>query len=224
MNNRQAVSKTVNSLRALSVDGRISRRYILSVLRDISKGLIAQKNLDRTIDLDNNLVSELTCFELEKVDAISCPILSFNRCNILMKSKYKLPELIFSRLGSSIKEITSLDEEFRLTITSLENYRRDKKRKYKVKGEVYTYIDSEGYVYIPDMEIRMINLKFITMKTEDVPKLSSCTEEDCRSGYEYEFIVPDKLESVVFNEAVRVIMGTYKQMRPDLNPNGVEGV
>lgn len=223
MTNRQAVSKVINSLRELSVDNRISRRYVLSILRDVSKGLIAQKNLDRTIDLDTNLISEVTCFEFTKIDSINCPIASFRRCDILMKSKHKLPELIFSRLGSSIKEITSVDETFRIKVTSLESYRRDQSRKYKIKNEVFAYIDSEGYVFIPDTEIHMANVKFITMKTEDVAAVSSCKEESCLSGYDYNFIVPDKLESAVFNEAIRIIIGTYKQIRPDVNPNGIEG-
>jgi hypothetical protein len=220
MTNSEAVSKVITSLRALSIDARIPRRYILKVLRDTSKNLIAQKNLDRTLDFDTNLISEIIGFELEKIDTVTTSILTFKRCKTLMKSKKKLPELIFSRLGSSIREITSIDDNLRIKITSLEKYRRDQLRKYKVKNEVYAYIDAEGFLFIPDNEVCGVNIRLITMKTEDVNEANGITS--CKSGWDFNFTTPDKLEKVVFEETLRVIMGSYKQIRPDLNPDGLE--
>jgi hypothetical protein len=220
MNNGEAVSKVITSLRALSIDVRIPRRYVLKILRDTSKNLIAQKNLDRTIDLDTNLISEIIGLEFEKVDTITTNIITFKRCKTLMKSKKKLPELIFSRLGSSIREITSVDDNTRIKITSLEKYRRDQLRKYKVNNEVFAYIDSEGFVFIPDHEILAVNVRLVTMNTEDVDEVNGVT--NCKSGWDFSFTTPDKLEKTVFEETLRVIMGTYKQIRPDINPNGLE--
>ena len=220
MKNLEIVSRVVNSLRNLTADGHISRRYVLNVLRGISKNLIAQKLMDRTIDSDINLTSLITCFELKKVDSVKCPIIDFRLCKILMKSKKKLPELIYSRLGSSIKEIVSVDNKFRLIVTSLEKYRRDKKRKYKVKTEISAYIDEEGYLYIPDHEIYAVNVRLITMNTESV---TTCEDESCKSGWEYEFIVPDKLAEAVFKEGLNTLLGSYKQIQPDINPNTIEG-
>jgi hypothetical protein len=220
MNNGEAVSKVITSLRALSIDVRIPRRYVLKILRDTSKNLIAQKNLDRTIDLDTNLISEIIGLEFEKVDTITTNIITFKRCKTLMKSKKKLPELIFSRLGSSIREITSVDDNTRIKITSLEKYRRDQLRKYKVNNEVFAYIDSEGFVFIPDHEVLAVNVRLVTMNTEDVDEVNGVT--NCKSGWDFNFTTPDKLEKTVFEETLRVIMGTYKQIRPDINPNGLE--
>lgn len=222
MINSDIVSKVVNSLRNLTIDGHISRRYVLHVLRGISTSLIAQKTLDRTLDQDTNLYSLISCFEMKKVNVIDCPIISFRLCKTLMKSKKPLPKLIFSRLGGSIKEITSIDGDYRLTVTSLEKYRRDKKRKYKAKGEVFAYIDGEGYLYIPDEEIYAVNVLLITMETEKLDDLCECKEKNCKSGWEYNFVVPDKLEEVVFKETLNTLIGTYKQMNPDKNSNLIE--
>lgn len=223
MNYNEATSKVINSLRGLSIDGRIPKRYVLSILRGISKSLISQKLLDRSLDNDSNLYSLIPCFELKKVSVIDCPIISFRLCKTLMRSKKPLPELIFSRLGASIKEITSIDGSSRILLTSLEKYRRDQNRKYKVKNQIYAYIDGEGYLYIPDHEIYTVNVLLITMETEKLNNLSGCKPTDCKSGWLNEFIVPDKLEETVFKEAINILVGTYKQIRPDGNPNGIEG-
>ena len=51
----EAVSKITNSLKLLNKDERISRRYVLHVLKDISSNLISQKLLDRTLGREMNL-------------------------------------------------------------------------------------------------------------------------------------------------------------------------
>lgn len=221
MTNLEAVSKIVNSIRALAVDGRISRRYVLSVLRGISSSLISQKNLERTLDQETNLYSLISCFELKKVNSVDCPIISFRLCKTLMKSKKPLPKLIFSRLGASIKEITSVDGDIRITVTSLEKYRRDKQRKFQTR-DVVAYIDGEGYLYIPDHEIYAVNVLLITMETEKLNELCECEDKECKSGWEYNFIMPDKLSETIFKEALNTILGTYKQIQPDINPNSIE--
>lgn len=222
MINSEIVSRVINSLRNLTIDSHISRRYVLHILRGISKSLISQKLLDRGLDNDTNIYSLITCFELEKVNSINCPIVSFRLCKILMKSKKPLPEMIFSRVGGSIKEITSVDGEIRLILTSLEKYRRDRNRKYKVKNLVSAYIDPEGYLYIPDYEIYAVNVPLITVETEKIDELCECKDKECKSGWEYDFIVPDRLTETVFKEALNTLLGTYKQIQPDPNPNGIE--
>lgn len=221
MNNREAVSKITNTLQSLSKDNRISRRYILKVLRDRAKNLIAQKLGERTINNEQNLYTEIRCLELEKIESIDCPIASFRTCRTIMRSKHKLPELIYSRLGASVKEITSIDGDFEFRLVTEEQYRRNKKRKYQLNNEVYVYVGTDEYLYILDHEIYSVDITILTMKTEEVDECSECSKGDCIDNWSLNFIVPDKLEDVVFKEALQII-STKKQLPQDPNPNGIE--
>lgn len=225
MNNSEAVSKIINSFKFLNKDERISRRYVLRLLRDASKNLISQKLLDRTISEESNLYSKIECFEFRKVDVVSCPIIEFRKCNILMKSKNPLPELVFSRNGSSIREVTSVDDLTEIYLTTPEQYRRDRKRKYYSSEYTYLYVDSDNYAYIVDKPVSAVNIVILTMKTDELEEASSCSKkEDCKkSGWNYEFIVPDKLEKVVFQEVIQILSNPYSARIQDQNPNNVEG-
>ena len=218
MTNSEAVSKILNSFKLLNKDEHISRRYVLRLLRDVSKSLIAQKLLDRTLSEEQNLYTRIPCFEFEKVDIIRCPILEFRTCKTLMKGKKPLPELIYSRNGNSIKEVVSLDGGQELTITTPDKYRRDKKRRYKSEDEICIYVDSENYPYIPDHEIRTLDVTLLTMNTEDA---EGCNTDECKNAWDYPFIVPHKLEDVVFKEALQIISNT-RQIPQEPNPNGIE--
>jgi hypothetical protein len=222
MTNSQIVSKVINSLRLINKDEHISRRYVLRVLRDTAKVLIAQKLMERSIQEDLNLYTHIPCFEFEKVEIVSCPIIEFRKCATLMKSVKPLPELIFSRLGASIKNITNVEGLVQLGLISSQQYLRNRNRKVSIKGEVYVYLGVDNHLYIPDYEIWAIDLDTITMKTDEADECSSCKKVECKSGYEYEFICPDRLLDAVFKDALQTLTTTYKAITPDQNPNNVE--
>lgn len=224
MNNSEAVSKVINSFKFLNKDERISKRYILRLLRDTSKNLISQKLLDRTISEESNLYSKIECFEFEKINTVSCPIIEFRKCTLLMKSKKPLPELVFSRNGSSIKEVTSVDDLTEVYLTTPDQYRRDRKRKYYSDKDTYLYVDTDNYAYIVDKPIFAVNIIVLTMKTDEIEEASSCSKEvSCKSGWDYEFIVPDKLEDTVFKQVLQIIANPYSARRQDQNPDNIEG-
>lgn len=217
----QIVSKVTNVMKFNTKDSRISKRFILKVLKDTLTQLLSQKWMDRTILNETNLYTNISCFEFEKQDVVKCPIVEFRRCDTLMKSKHPLPKLIFSRLGSSIKEIYSLDYNFKFTFVDKSQYAINKKRRYSLKDEVYVYLDSDMHLYIPDNEIYAVNLTVLTPNPEDV---LNCEEKDlCKSNWEYEFKCPDKLLDVVFTQTLQVL-GVNRQIRTEENPNNVEGI
>ena len=221
MKNSEFVSKVINALRYLDKDSRISRRYVLQVLKDRSRNLIAQKLGERTISEELNLYTEIKCFEFEEINSIDCPSVSFRSCKTLMKSKKPLPEVVFSRLGASIKSITSVDNSVDFTLVSEDQYRRNKKRKYSYGDNNYVYLGADKHLYIPDQEILAVNVLALTMNPEDADDCSECSNNKCKSGWDSEFIVPNKLEDVVFKETIQIISGT-KSLLEDQNPNGIE--
>lgn len=223
MTNNEAVSKIINSFKLLNKDERISRRYVLRLLRDSAKNLISQKLLDRTISEEQNLYSKVDCFEFEKVEVVSCPIIEFRKCSVLMRSKKPLPELVFSRNGASIKEVVSVDDLTEIYLTTPDQYRRDRKRKYYHSTDTYLYIDTNNYAYIVDKEIYAVNITILTIKTDEIEEASACSNISCKSGYDYPFIVPDKLWNTVYTEVLQILGNTYTRKNEDQNPNNTVG-
>jgi hypothetical protein len=225
MTHKEIVSKIINTIKTYNKDEHISRRYVLKLVRDTSAQLISQKLLDRTLFNEMNLYSELNCFELERVEVKQCPIIEFRHCSIIMKSVNKLPELVYSRLGSSIKEIISVDGEFQFTLVNSAQYRRNKARQVSLNDEIYAYVGSDNHLYILDKEIYTVDLSVLTMETEKVHEISTCSNDDdeCKSNWDYELICPDRLVDTVFDKTLQT-MGFSRQIREDQNPNGQEGV
>lgn len=222
MKHIEAVSKVTNILKTNNKDSRLSRRFILKVLRDSVIVLLVQKLLDRSIYNESSLYSIINCLEMVKIDKIDCPLIEMRTCKTIMKSKKKLPKLLYSRLGSSIKEITSVDGEFQFTIVNEAQYRRNNARQQKLKSEIYCYIDGEGYLYIADKEIYTVNASLITLETEKLNEVSSCSNSDgCENYWNAEFICPDRLLDAVFQQTLATL-GMTKQIHSDPNPNGIE--
>jgi hypothetical protein len=221
MTNIEVVSQVLNTAKSLNKDNRYPRRYILSVARVYAKTLISQKLLDRTLAKELNLYTTLKCIEFENEDVVRCPIIEFRRCKTLMKSKHPVPEPIFSRLGTSIINVESVDGSFTLDEISKRKYQNNQKRRYKLENDVYIYLDSDNYLYIPDHEIYSINLDIITLKNDEI-ECSECDYNECKSGWDYKFTCPDKLLQTVLDLTEQKIFGT-KQIIPDQNPNGIEG-
>jgi len=220
---KEIVDRVVNIYKLNKKDDRVSRRFILSLLEASATHYISQKFSDRTILSETSLYSHIPCFEFEKIESKFCDSIEFRMCKTLMKSKKPLPKLIFSRLGSSIRDIISLDGEFRFTFVDEVQYRRNKKRQYKLKNEVYIYLGSDNHLYIPDQEIYTVDLTVLTTKTEDVEECSSCLDKGCKSNWDADFVCSDKLTEIVFNDVLSK-MGINKQIREDSNPNNVQGV
>lgn len=214
MTNAEIVSRVRNGLNSISKDDRISRRYILHVAKQKATFLISQKLNDRSLFREDNLYKTIDCFEMESVDVVRCEILEFRRCKFIMKSKCKLPKLIYSRYGGSLKEVTTPDGEKEFKPITPSQYRRDKNR---VEGSDYIYYYvKDGYLYLLDTEIELVSLYLISMELDSLEE--GCNSEVCKSLWDYEFNVPDKLEEAVVGEAIKEV-AMSKQMPRDENPN-----
>jgi len=220
MNFREITSRVIGELRLNNVDEHVPRRLILNILKSKARTFLAQKLDDRTLTQETDLYTQINCFEFQKDEIIKCPILEFRRCKTLMKSKKPLPDLIQGRYGGMIKDALSIDDFTEITVTNPQQYRRNIKRKYQLNNTVYIYVASDGYAYIPDREILAVNLLVLTVDTEKVDEISGCPECDqCKSAWDYNFIISDKLEKGVIDDTLRELIQTYKQIMPDENPN-----
>ena len=221
---RELVSNIINNLKALNKDAHISRRYILNTANTEATTLIAQKLTDRTIFREDNIFKTIECLKMKKINSIKCGIYEFERCGNLMRSSEKLPKMLYSRYGNSIIEVTSIDGSILFLPTSLSDYKLFKKRAVtpRTKKTKFYYVQ-DGYLYLPDCEIEVINITLVTLDNKKVDELSSCKDcDNCKSQWDYEFVCPDKLLTNVINETykkITMLLQIPVDEKPDLNIN-----
>ena len=223
MTNRELVSRVVNNLRTLNKDQHISRRFILRMAKNKAKFYIAQKLHDRSLYKEDKLYKTIKCFQLKRDDAVKCNILEFRRCNNLMKSIKKLPETVFSRFGASIVSISSVGVEIEFTPITTQKYALQKNRQFANLIKPNNYYIQDGYLYLPDSEIELVNVVLLPVSLDEVEDASGCKDEDacdgCKEGWDYEFNCPDKLLEIVIQETLKEIASFYKAVTIDENPN-----
>lgn len=213
MTNLDIVSRVLNGLNSVDKDSRISKRYILNVARNKAEFLIAQKLNSNSLYREDNIYTTISCFELEPIEVVKCDIIEFRRCKSIMKSKNKLPKLINTRYGNSLKEVTALDDETEFKATTPSQYRRDSQRGF---SDYTYYFVKDGYLYLLDSEVERVNLYLLTLETD---KIVSCDEDcGCKSLWEFDFVVPDKIADVVITETIKEV-SMKKQIPTDENPN-----
>jgi len=65
----------------------MSKRFVLHILEQKMTFFLSQKLRDRTLYRESNLFSVINCYELEKIDTVSCDIIEFKTCDVVMKGK-----------------------------------------------------------------------------------------------------------------------------------------
>lgn len=223
MLNRELVSNIINNLKLLNKDDHISRRYILNTAKAEAITLVAQKFLDKSIFREDNIFQTIECLEMKKIDVVKCGIYEFEKCENLVRSKNKLPKLLYSRYGNSIIEVTSVDGSVIFLPTTLSDFKLLKQRILTKKSQkIKYYYVQDGYLYLPDCEFEYVNVVLVTLDGKEVDALSTCKECDsCKSIWDYEFVCPDKLLTVVINETfkkVAMVRQVVEDSLPNLDP------
>lgn len=218
--NADFVSSIIGSLNSVTKDDRIPRRLVLSIGESKARNYISQKLLDRTLHNETNLFTTISCLVMEPQDLIKCDVLEFRRCSSLMRSKHKLPGLIFSRYGDSTISVTSVDGEIEFSKSSVSDYANNKKRKsYNLTKNYYIH---DNYLYIPEHEIEAVSVILISQNPYSCELIDSCgnsDKNDCKSIWEYPFICPDKTIDAIRRETSVELATIYKRIPKDENPN-----
>lgn len=219
MTYREVVSRIQNTLNQLVKDTFIPRRYILAVFKSKAAFLTAQKLTDKTLFRETSLFKWINCVKMEEEDMIKCDKIEFKRCQSIMKSSKKLPELLWTKYGPSILAVTNLDGSKDYKLTDVRTYNILKKRKgfEKFKGD-YALVYPDNHIYIPDSKIKMINVLIYSLdeKADDVSECDDCKE--CRDYWDTKVSVSDKLLEAVIGETLKEI-AMRVQIPKDENPN-----
>lgn len=222
MTNGEFVARVLNGLKALNKDEHISRRYILRIGQNKSKFYIAQKLLDKSLFRESNLFRTIECLKLQREETIKCGIHEFMRCESLMKSRKKIPGLVYNRLGASIISITSLNGDIEFVPTSLREYVNSRKRPNVQRLGIKYYYIHDNYLYLPDSSVEFVTVTYIPFDESDIKGVSECGEDQdsCdQSVWDYDFAVPDKMSEQVITETIQEVSMT-KRIPEDNYPNG----
>lgn len=218
MKKSEFVSRIRNDLNSINKDQRISNRFILNVGMNIVKDFVSKNLFRNLLTKDVSLVTYIDCVPMEKLDNIKCDIVEFRRCKDLMVTSCELPELFETSFGYSVLSVNAIDElsEVEFKPIDLKQYRRNLNR--PVKNKLFYYV-KDNKIYIPDSNVKVINVSIITLYPEDADKCS-CTpsEDDCNDIYDSKFIVPAKYIDNVVKATIQEI-AFKKQIRIDENPN-----
>jgi hypothetical protein len=202
----ELVSRISNQLRMLSKDAYISDRYILNVAMPIATKFITQKITRRSVDRDMSLYKDIGCIKFKKDNIAKCGYPEFKNCNKLSKSIKSLKDigLIFTRYGSTIKELHSIDRDSSVfTESTLYQYRLDSQRQggETINDKFYILND---HIYIPS-KIKVLSGLVLAMDQYELEKMSDCTE-NCDSFWDFDFPCPDSILADVIQYSVEQIM------------------
>lgn len=213
--NKEIVSRVKNQLEFLTKDDSINDRFILHTAQNIATTYISQKLREMSLGRESNLYKDITCIDMESVDPMLCGLFEFKSCENVMRSKKKLPELVYSKLGSSIRYVTDMSGDAVFKEITPSQYRRNKKR-ISNSNQNYYYI-KDNYPYLLDSNVKKINIDVLALDQYDLNEISECSDK-CQSAWDYDFICPAKLLENVIEGTINQL-SMKKQIVQDDNPN-----
>lgn len=222
MTKRQFVSDVKNDLLALNVDQHISARFILSKAEDFVKDIISQRPLSSFLR-DFDFVTQLTCFEMERVESIKCPIAEFRTCDNIMKSVKKLPKTVLSSMGYTILSVSNMIDDVAdhieyVRLDKPTDYSAAKKRRFG-KHFAYFYV-MDDYLYLLNTKNKLVNIVAVFEDDEEVKEASECEDCDtCASKLDSKFVCPEKYRARVKEATVTSLFNFYKRNIVDENPD-----
>ena len=217
--NRQVISDIVNDMRALNLDDRVSKKFILSKLRNAAAQLIKREADSRRILAISDLWTEVQCVELCRAPLIDCCNTDIPNCKFVMKSKNPIPatyETLYKELlqifnpffAKEFKQITP--QEYKDLLT----------REFQDKRIKYFWL-SNGYLVIPDCLVESVVLRGVFVEPAKAKQLNSCesTTDKCVSILDQPFVCPEYLMKPVKDITLENIFNFYKRNVLDEEPN-----
>lgn len=220
MTYNEVISRVQNTLNAINKDMYIPKRYVLAVLKSKAEFLVSQKFNDKSLFREMNIFSWVNCVEMKEMDTYMCGLVELEDCGTVMVTKVKLPELIWSRYGSSILMVTNITNSKKYQLISPLEFMNIKNRSNfeKFKGK-YAIIYPDNRIIIPDSTVKKINVLLYTLD-ESIINMGYCEEcDNCNNYYDAEFNLPNKIGEAVIQEAIKEI-SLRMQIPKDELPSG----
>jgi hypothetical protein len=220
LTNREIISDIVNDLRALNLDDRVSKRYILSKLRSFAALFIKRDADTRRLLNIAEIWTNVPCVELCEKPLVDCCDIDIPNCDTVMVSRKKLPEVLQTQYKELLQIINpKYSREF--IPTTPQQYKNIINREFQDKRLKYYWI-SNGYLVVPDALVTTVTVRGVFLEPSEAMKLNSCIpaeEQECISILDQPFICPDYLVSVVKQETLKDLFSFYKRNIVDEAPN-----
>lgn len=210
-----------------SDDTRLSNRHIFSKLKT-AKSLLIIRQLNKKQKLSPFNYETLSCIELIKVPEHDCPCLPTSGCQIL-RSKYKLPEPLYSIYGSTITAVTSVDRSIKFNETSIASLSLKNGNKYPTKTSEYFFLNNYLYFNTP-LKLKVVSMTAIFKDAEEVYKFPNyCDNEckdcqDCKDFLEEEFKIDNELIEPLIELAIQELIQIFNQNVEDINNNSRDNI
>lgn len=220
LTNRQIISDIVSDLRAVNLDDKVSKRYILNKLRDFA-GLFIKRDADqRRIYSISDIWLDVPCVELCEAPLIECCNIDIPQCTTVRKSKHKIPQT-YETFYKELLEVHNplYAKEFR-QITPKE-YKNITAREFQDRRIKYFWF-SNGYLIIPDSHVEVVTLRGVFLNPAEATKLNECVESEnskCVNTLDQPFICPDYLVPVVKQEVLKDLFNFFKRNVLDESTN-----
>ena len=215
--NREIVSQVENQYKLINKDTYLNKRLALFTAQSIAESYLAKKARDKSLHRYSSLYKTIPCVEMESIESVSCDIIEFRLCDNLMRSVKKLPRLVESRYGGSIKSVTNISDSVSFSPSTLSEYQRNTKRQ-GFNQSIKTFYIKDDYLYLPNTEVERVNLYVLAIDQYDLNEICECSKEECKSVWDYEFIITSDLLQQVIRETAQTMAVTV-QVPEDENPN-----
>lgn len=219
LTNRQIISDIMGDLRAVNLDDRVSKRYILNKLRDYAALYIKRDAEARRILGLSDLWIEVPCVQLCEAPIVDCCEVDIPGCKTVMRSIKKMPEA-YETMYKELIQVFNVQfaKEFR-QITPQE-YKNIIVREFQDKRIKYFWL-SNGYLIVPDSMVTSVTVRGVFLNQDEAKKLNSCDPEEnkCPSALDQPFVCPDYLLAIVKQETLKDLFNFYKRNVVDESPN-----
>lgn len=210
--NREVISNIRNAMKSVNIDDRLPSAFIYSLLINSAQLFIKRESETRRIYNSPELFKKIECQELIDVDDKKCSSLPIP-CKNLKRTKNKIPSSFLSTFGS-IMYITDINSTERLFQTTIENYIYISKREFKSRNDYYWMND--GYIWIPNSNIRWIDVYILPLNINEVDKLNG---EKCKKFLDSECSIPGWMLEDVTRITMEKLGNITKRIPSDENSN-----
>lgn len=221
---REAVHRVKRLLREINADSRLSDRTVYSTLSNHAKWLIYRESEKLKLVKNDAIFQHLKCVEVIKAPLID-PCCGIKNLCTVYRTKYKLPELFEDSFGVIIKNVTTIDSKISLTQIKPNEWERKQSNPWiskDKKNKFYFY--SDGYLYFPNGSWKMVEVpglyRFDISDINLCDNKLTCEDESkvCKRFLDSNFIIPDYLESQMFDAVLKDLSNTYKKI-PEQSAN-----
>lgn len=211
-----------------SDDSRLTSRHIYHRLKTTRAKLFSQKAKKKQRISQWNYQT-LSCVELIKVTGHDCPCIPPVGCSVL-RSKYKLPQIISDLNGELIQSVTTIERGKKLDRVSLNAVNSLKGNKYTSKK--LNFFIQDGYLYVISPTFRLGVLSVVALFEDPVEadKFKSLCDEnctnctDCENFLDKDFPIDTDLVDTLIQMSVEELIVFFSQNREDLTNNSIDSL